>query len=85
MEYFEMPFPLKKFVWGIAGDSRPKVRHLELMFRAGDPWLGGVPALRAGVTNGTTWGGIRGRERERLVMGSGNPDHGAKRTRRLGQ
>lgn len=55
------------------------------MFRAGDPWLGGVPALRAEVTDGTTWGGSGGQRRERLVMGSGNPDHGAKRTRSLGQ
>lgn len=55
------------------------------MFRAGDPWLGGVPVLRVEVTDGTTWGGSGGQRRERLVMGSGNPDHGAKRTRSLGQ
>lgn len=46
--------------------------------------LEGVPALGAEVTDGTTWGGSGGQRRERLLMGSGNPNYGAKGRRSLG-
>lgn len=46
--------------------------------------LRGVPALGAEVMDGTTWGGSGGQRRERLVMGSWNPDCGAKRRSSLG-
>ena len=54
------------------------------MFRAGDPWLGGVPVLRVEVTDGTTWGGSGGqRWRGVIAKGKGVSSRGDKNVLKL--